>query len=267
MQSRSNSSRSEESRRQPAFLWLIAYCFVCRRAADSRSGHLAPVESRLLVGNLYPFFRAVQRLTQCTDGQLRAIVFLTQVRGHQMLQARDVDPTQQRGGLLVCQMAIAAADSLLQRGWIARFGQQVFIVVAFDDQGITSVQCVDDMCGDDATVGEDAEAMSSIGKAVLHRFAGIVRYRIGLNFEVADGKSALPVDDATASGTWRVTRGGHVRAMRQIDRQAMASGERKDTSQMIAMLVRDQDGSQLPGLQTKPGEALARRPGRKTAVE
>jgi hypothetical protein len=70
--------------------------------------------------------------------------------GQYVLQAPRIDLAQQICRLFVLQMTKTPADALLERRRVARRSEQRLVVVAFDDQAVTSVQQIDDVWRDRA---------------------------------------------------------------------------------------------------------------------
>ncbi len=231
------------------------------------SDQLPPAETSLLVGDADPVLAATERRGKRPGGELRPVVLLAQVRRHQMLQASRIDLPQQGRRLLVLEMTEAPTDPLLEARRIPRRRQQRLIVVAFEYQAIAGSENLDDVWRDRTAVGEHAKAMRAIAKGVLDGFARIVRHGEGLDFEAANRKRRVTVDQPAFGQGRLAARGGDVRTVRQINREAVTAGKGKNPGDVVAVFVRHHDRRQLVGSCTQSGQARRRQARGKATVE
>ena len=63
-------------------------------SSSQRSTQLPPIETRFLTGNSNPFSAAIEYRRQRRDGQFGTVIFLAQMRRHNMLQSACIDLRQ-----------------------------------------------------------------------------------------------------------------------------------------------------------------------------
>ncbi len=163
-------------------------------------------------------------------------------------------------------MPVASANALFQAVWVISISKHLHIVIAFQHQRVATVQDRFDMRRGAARIGQHTQSAHTIAEYVLNRFGSIVRHGISLHLHFADRESKMRTD-----------LGGRQRRKRRVLRAQGAVGEPDgevefarqsgDAGNVIAMLVRDHDAVQLPGLQTQPRQTRYRFTQREAAVE
>ena len=148
------------------------------------------------------------------------------------------------------------AHAQLERRRIGAFSEHVGVMVAFEDQGVTTRQPRFDMRGDVAGVGEQAEAAGAVGEYKLAGFARIMRHGVGVNGDVIHGE-ILVADNET--DVWkRAHCNGAERRMRsdrEPHRQSILARQRTDATNVIAMFMGNQNGGELGRITTEARQA------------
>src|SRR5574343_646636 len=93
-------------------------------------------------------------------------------------------------------------------------------------------------------IRKHAQFQASRRKNILNRFPGIVRHRKRRNFQGANREGTMAIDDAQVE-IRRIRPTPSQSAMGQPDRQAEFTGQTKNTADMVAMLMRDNDAGQV----------------------
>jgi hypothetical protein len=88
-----------------------------------------------------------------------------------------------------------------------------------------------------------------------------------MNFEIADAKWRVTVNQVTFRQRQLATWCGRVRSMREINRKFVTTRKPENTCDVIAMLVRNQNTGKRIRRNPEPGKLLCRRPRRKTAIQ
>ena len=91
-------------------------------------------------------------------------------------------------GAEVGEMALAAADALLERPGARSLLQQVLVMVGFDDNGVAPPQFLPYQRGGHPEVGDNADPCARSMKPESDRFIGIVRNGKGFNINITDFK-------------------------------------------------------------------------------
>ena len=132
---------------------------------------------------------AITRLRYCflgrSQGQLRTVVGLAQMRQHQDSECWSHGPSKQQRPILSAEMPHTGADTLLQRQGIRPVFQHLQIVIEFDDEGITALQPCDNQLRDLARIGAVAKCLMTVAHHKADGIVGIVGSR-----ERADCKSS-----------------------------------------------------------------------------
>ena len=172
-----------------------------------------------------------------------------------MLQTADIQTGQNTGRFIVVQMTEPSADTLFQTVGVVAVHQHFKIVVALQNQRIAPAQGLLDMRGAASSVGQYAQPACAVAENELHRLGGIVRNRIGYDFEIADRESLPGIDFPDIGYAGKGVFLGAQRAMRQPYRQIVLACQPRDSADMIAMLMGHDDAAQLPGGHVQAGHA------------
>ena len=148
------------------------------------------------------------------------------------------------------------AHAQLERRRIGAFSEHVGVMVAFEDQGVTTRQPRFDMRGDASSVGEQAKAAGAVGEYKLTGLARIMRHGVGVNGDVIYGE-ILVADNET--DVWkRAHCNGAERRMRsdrEPHRQSILARQGADATNVIAMFMGNQNGGELDRITTEARQA------------
>ena len=140
-------------------------------------------------------------------------------------------------------MTVTAGNPPLQGKRIVRPRKHLGVVVALQNQTIATGKHIANMCSDFADIRQDAEAKLPVRKNILNRLTCIVGHGKSLHAKLTDFQVGITVDDTKVDAFTFVT-GRISGAMRHPDRQRIFSGEAKNATQMITMLMRHQYSGQ-----------------------
>ena len=158
-----------------------------------------------------------------------------------MLQARYIDAREQACRGTVIEMTELAGDAPLDRLRIVAVRQHLEIVVAFEHQCVAARQARLHVRGGDAEVGQHTQPPASIGAHELHRLASVVRHRKRMNLDRVDREAIMTVEAPHARKLGEALRDDRERSEGEPDGGAEASGERRDTADVVAVLMGDQN--------------------------
>ncbi len=102
-----------------------------------------------------------------------------------MLQPAQVELTQQVNRLLIVQMPMTAAHSVLKTGWVGARCQHFSIVIEFQNQTIAAGKVFNDVGRNMAHISEYSKALFCTMKVELARLTGIMGHRVGKDLKVA----------------------------------------------------------------------------------
>ena len=164
-------------------------------------------------------------------------------------------------------MAERPTNAFFQRRRIGSLGEHVGIVVAFENQGITTGELGFDVRCDVTGIGKQAKPARAVGKHKLTGFARIVRDRIRVYGNSVDGKIFVAGEKPALREAvcFRRTECG-VGSGREPDRQIVFTCQRADTINVVAVLMGHQDTVQFTGLTTETRETAFSFLQRKAAV-
>ena len=175
-----------------------------------------------------------------------------------MHEPRRVDARQNLRGRLVVQMAEAPGDALLERIGIVAVLEHLEIVVAFEHQRVAAGQARLDVGGRHAEVRQHAESPRAVADHVLHGLAGVVRDGDRLDRERVDREPVVAVEAVHVRHALEPLGHRGQRAERGPDRNAVPGGERRNATDVVGVLVRDENRGERRGLEAEPGEPLRR---------
>ena len=145
-------------------------------------------------------------------------------------------------------MAELAGDALLELLRITASQQHIEIVIAFEHQRIDAAQHRLHMRGQRAGVGQQSKPHGAVAEYELRRFARIVRHGIRLDFNGANGKTAVTIENLDRANSGKTTGGSLQRAVGQPHRHVELAREACRAADMIVMLVGNQDGVDRGGI-------------------
>ncbi len=167
----------------------------------------------------------------------------------------------------LCRWPRRPRDPLLQRIRIVAVLEHLEIVVAFEHQRVAAGQARLDVGRGHAEVGQHAEAPRAVADDVLHRLARVVRNGYRLDLQRVDREPVVAVEAVDVRHALEALRDRGQRAERGPDRNAVPRRERRNTADMIGVLVRDEDRGERRRLEPEPGEASRRAPNAEAAVD
>ena len=176
------------------------------------------------------------------------------------------DLTDEFGGLLVGEVAVAVADALLRRpGTLRVVLEEGFVIVRLGEKGVDTSEPIDDHSRDMADIAENSQTAVAALEAKSDRVDGIVGHGKGLDFDSVDlegvaGFELLP-------GHARLHAFAHDRAGvgRGVDGETTLAAKDVDPAGVITVLVGEDDGSEAVGINpdlSKTGAELACREAR-----
>ncbi len=178
-----------------------------------------------------------------SQGEVGAVVLIGQVGQAGPLQVV-AGERDHFGGFAIGDVSAGAGNSVAKKFRVARIGQHVFVVVAFDEQGI---ECVD--AGEH--VIEDASQIRPQSKpraAVVQREGGsidtVVRrgHRLNRGFADRERFARDEVLDVMHRTEWDTTLGRSQGSAADVNRHVEFAIQDAQTSDVVAVIVRDHDG-------------------------
>lgn len=142
---------------------------------------------------------------------------------------------------LIGQMAKLTTDTPLKKNRISRSSQQVAVMIGLEDQGAALLQVAQHMGRGMAEVGQNAQLGRAVRAGQLQRFARVVRNRKGRDLQIAE-VDGLPVACGVEQAAEVGRTDAFVRAAAHPDGHSVAPRELVRASNVIAVLVRDEDG-------------------------
>lgn len=178
-----------------------------------------------------------------SQGDVGAIVLVGQVgqAGPLQMVAGEGDHF---GGFAIGDVPAGAGNSVAKKFGVARMGQHVFVVVAFDEQGIERVDAGEHVIEDASQIRPQSKSRA----AVVQREGGsvdtVVRRGHRLNRGFADRErfardEMLDVVDGTE---WDATLGRLKGSAADVNRHVEFAIQDAQTSDVVAVIVRDHDG-------------------------
>ena len=163
------------------------------------------------------------------------------------------------------------ANALLKRRGIVALGQHLGIVIALEYQGIAAMQTPDHMRRRKTQVCQNAKAATSIGQDELDRLTRIMRDGKRLYLQVSDRKGSVAVNQAQIQphtlDTRLCLRNRSIRTVCHAELGAVAFGTGEGATNMVAMLMRHDDGIQCIGIHAQTGATLRQIARAKTAID
>lgn len=136
---------------------------------------------------------------------------------------------------------MVTGDAALELWGVGALMEHGLVVVGFEDEAVEAIEVFEQMAGNAAGVGQYAQAEAGMAKAELARFAGVMGYGKGRDLYVADAKAGLvgmkevQVLNLAKTGTLPSAVGGP-------ERDAMAAAQAAGASDVVAVLVAEQQG-------------------------
>ena len=151
-----------------------------------------------------------------------------------------------------------AANPLFEHFRIVALPEHAFIVIEFQQQRVQAGEHATDVRRDSSDVGQQADAELSIRKDELTGFAGIVRNRDRRDMQVADCKRLVTGKTVQCGDLCQHLGGGVRRAVGRPDGDSVPPGNRANATDMIIVLVRDQDGGDIAAVESQSRQTFAR---------
>lgn len=114
-------------------------------------------------------------------------------------------------------------------------------MVAFEHQGVATVEHVDNMRRDRPTVSQHAQAADSIVEQILNRLPCIVRNREGEHLNILDTQAGMTVDQNAFRLKTAATLCSDLRPVRKVDRNFETGGKLPHSGKVIAVFMRHQN--------------------------
>lgn len=178
-----------------------------------------------------------------SQGDVGAVVLIGQVgqAGPLQVVAGEGDHF---GGFAIGDVPTGAGNSVAKKFGVARIGQHVFVVVAFDEQGIERVYAGEHVIEDASQIRPQSKPRAAVVQREDGSIDTIVRRRHRLNRGFADRErfardEMLDVVDGTE---WDTTLGRLKGSAADVNRHIEFAIQDAQASDVVAVIVRDHDG-------------------------
>jgi hypothetical protein len=146
-------------------------------------------------------------------------------------------------------------NAALQRPRVAAVFQHVDVVIAFEHQRVAAGEAIFDMQRGHAEIGENADASRAVADHILDGFARVVRHRDRHDLELADRKLLVAVEAIDMRHAVEALGDRCEGPEGRPHRNRITRGECGHPSDVVGVLVRDENCGEVARRESDPREA------------
>ena len=187
-----------------------------------------------------------------------AIAFAAQVGEVKMAQFGGHDLRGGFGGGLVGKMAMPSENALLEAPRSAdAILQHLYVVIGFEHEHIRRADALDDQLRHVAEVGDEGDVAGGRAQQITNGILGVVRNGERIHEQVTDFKARAGLEQPAIEFCFELEFKRFLRGAVAINRDVQFGGNTGEALNVVAVLMRDQDGGEIFRHPADGGEALA----------
>ena len=213
---------------------------------------------------------ALQSACDCTNSQFRCVAISAEVTEHDLSEPRRARLRHEIGGGSVGKVSVRRHDALLDGKRTLGVGlEQLLIVVSLDEEAIHFGHMMEKRSCDVSEIGENTDGNRFAPDSETHWIGRIVRDGEGGDFERFQRESAAGGKESPIGGRIALVVSAHFFRSQTcgVDRTTQRLEQNRQPAGVVAMLVGQQDGGDLRGVDSGGREALLRFAGTEARID